>query len=56
MALDGISLAEMDDRVSERAQQDQTARMCRLILVYTLRNINILSSTEDQGFTERFHM
>ena len=28
------------DKTAESAEQDQTARMCRLILVYTLRKIN----------------
>ena len=37
MALDGVSLAETIDRASESVEQDQTARMCGLILVYTLR-------------------
>ena len=37
MALDGISLAETIDRASESVEQDQTARMCRLILIYNLR-------------------
>ena len=37
MALDGVSLANTIDRVSESVEQDQPARMCRLILIYTLR-------------------
>ena len=40
MALDGISLEDAIDRASESVEQDQTARMCRLILIYTLRKIS----------------
>ena len=32
-----VSLTEINDRTVESAEQDQTARMCRLILLYTLR-------------------
>ena len=32
-----VSSTEVDDRVAESAEQDQTARMCRLILLYSLR-------------------
>ena len=28
------------DRIAESAEQDQTARMCRLILLYTFRKVN----------------
>ena len=31
------SKTEINDRAAESAEQDQTLRMCRLILVYTLR-------------------
>ena len=34
MALNRVSMTKINDR----AEQDQTARMCRLILLYTLRN------------------
>ena len=37
MALDGVSRAEITDKASESVERDQTARMCRLILIYTLR-------------------
>ena len=32
-----VPLTGTDDRISESAGQDQTARMCSLILLYTLR-------------------
>ena len=32
-----VSLSEINDNAAESAEQDQTARMCRLILLYTLR-------------------
>ena len=42
--LNGISWAFIDeknyDRVVESSGQDQTARMCRQILIHTLRKIN----------------
>ena len=38
--MDGIPLIEFDDRTAESVEQDQTARMCRLILLYTIRKIN----------------
>ena len=41
MASDGGSLTEYNDGTAESAEQDQTARMCWLILVYTLRKINL---------------
>ena len=39
MALDGILLAETVKRALESVEQDQTALLCRLILIYTLRNL-----------------
>ena len=39
MELYGISLTKLTDRGAERAEQDQTARMYRLILIYTVRKI-----------------
>ena len=39
-ALGGISLTEFHDETTESVEQDQTARMCRLILLYTLRKMN----------------
>ena len=50
LQLDGVSLIGISDRVVESADQDQTARMCRLILLYTLRERNSLMMTE-RGFT-----
>ena len=40
MALIERSLTEINDRAEESAWQDQTARMCSLILYYTLLKIN----------------
>ena len=36
--LDHVPLTEFKYSATESADQDQTARMCRLILLYTLRN------------------
>ena len=40
MALYEFSMTEFNDRATESAEQDQTARMCSLILHYTIRKIN----------------
>ena len=40
MTLGGILCTEIKDRPVESAEQDQTARMCSLILLYTLRKMN----------------
>ena len=46
MATDvGFFLTVVNDREAEGAEQDQTARMCRLILLYTSSKINLLSQT-----------
>ena len=47
MALDRVWLTEASDLSAETAnqKQDQTARMCRLILSYTLCKINPCSRT-----------
>ena len=37
MVLGCVSWTEIHNRTAESAEQDQTARMCRLILPYTLR-------------------
>ena len=37
MTVDGASFTEINDRPTESARQDRTARMCRLILLHTLR-------------------
>ena len=46
MVLGCVSWTEIHNRTAESAEQDQTARMCRLILPYTLRKINPRSSRE----------
>ena len=43
MALNEIPVTEISDRGEESVEQDQTARMCSLILLYTLRKINARS-------------
>ena len=37
MALDEASMIGINDRVVDIAAQAQTTRMCKLILIYTLR-------------------
>ena len=49
MALCGILLRESNDRIAESAEQDQTARLCSLILLNTLRKINSWSRTTGKG-------
>ena len=44
--MDGGLLSVSNDKEVESAEQDQTARMCRLILLYTLRKIIAWSRTE----------
>ena len=41
MVFDEALLIEINEREAESAEQDQTARMCSLILLHTLRKINI---------------
>ena len=41
-----ILLKEIKGRETESADQDQTARMCSLILLYPFREINAWSRTE----------
>ena len=40
MALDAVLSAEINDKASQNAEQDQTVRMYWLILLYTLLTIN----------------
>ena len=42
-----VQLTETNDSAAESAEQDQTARMCRLILLYTLREV--ISSPQTAG-------
>ena len=37
MTVDGILLTDFIDRSAESAGQDQTTRICRLVLLFTLR-------------------
>ena len=34
--INGVSITKIDDRVTKREERDKIARMCRLILFYTL--------------------
>ena len=43
MTLNGALLTGINDKAVENAEQDQTARMCRVIFVYTLCEINLWS-------------
>ena len=49
MILNRISWAETDGRIAESADQDQTARMCSLILIYTLRQNNSMVASGKIG-------
>ena len=40
MAVEEVSLTEINDRIAESADQDQPVRMCRLILLHTLRQMS----------------
>ena len=41
MALVKVSLTDTNDNVAESVEQDQTKRMCTLILLYTLPKIDL---------------
>ena len=41
MGFRGVSLTEVNHKTTESAEQDQPARMCMLILLYTLRKKQI---------------
>ena len=49
MTLNWVPLTECDNRKAGSAGQDQTARMCRLILPYTFRKIYPWSRTAALG-------
>ena len=51
MALDGVLMSELNDTAADSAEQDQTARMCRLILLYTLSKIIHDFKQQDKGIT-----
>ena len=44
------NIAEYNNTAGDSEEQDQTARICRLILVYTLRKMNAWSHTAAWGF------
>ena len=41
MTLDWVHLKGLNDRAAGNAEQDQTARMCRLILLYSPRKVDL---------------
>ena len=36
-----VSVTKIDNKVAESEEQDQTARMCSLILIYTFHKLNL---------------
>ena len=54
MAFCGVSLANIDDGRAECAEQDQTARMCSLILLYTHRKTNLEKEKEKKPFSTNY--
>ena len=51
MALNGVVLTKTHHRVAESAEQDQTAHMCRLILLHTFRKLQPCSHTAGSGLS-----
>ena len=51
MALYGVSSTKINDRALENPEQDQTANICRLILLHTVREINAWSEAAGQELT-----
>ena len=49
----GISLTYTNDRAAGSVEQDQTARMCSLILLYTLRKINLWSRNAGERLMQK---
>ena len=43
MAIGHVSLTDVNGKTVGSVEHDQTARICRLILLYTLRKINLWS-------------
>ena len=43
-----MPLRKLNDKAAESAEQDQTARMCRLILIYALRKSFNVCERQDQ--------
>ena len=50
VTLCGDSLTVFNKRIAEKVERDQTARMCSLISLYTLRKMNYLSQIAEEGF------
>ena len=45
MTFDWVSLKDINNAAPESAEQDQTARMCSQILIYTLcKNISLVAN------------
>ena len=49
MELGEVPFTAIDNGLAESANQDQIARMCRLILLYTLRKLNRVLKQQDTG-------
>ena len=49
MTLNGVALLQINDRAVESADQDQTARMCGLIFLYTLCKQTHVCEWQDTG-------
>ena len=51
----GVSLAEVNDRTAESAEQDQAARICRQILLVIFRkeNHDLDQQNKDVGVTNK---
>ena len=49
IASGGVALTEINDRVTDSVEQDQTACMCRLILLVTPHKMNSCSLVTGQG-------
>ena len=48
-----VSWMEINYRAAERAAQDRTARMCRLVLPYTVRNYKSMVANSKKRTDER---
>ena len=55
MALNGVLLTEINDRAWETAEQDRTASLWGIILIYTLHKMKLWSETAVEGRSETSH-
>ena len=47
MASEGVYMIHISDKAADSAEQDQTARRCSLILLYTLRKMYVINLLYD---------